>query len=579
MACTSLFCFLSVFADNALTQTVSNITARTTHESAENNLLLDTDSINLQNIELNTPFQLDVKLLSDGLPVASANIDWQISQTITSSRQGAYFVINAGQFPTLTTQPTDANGSSVITINTGEYSSVYSITASASISLVGGGLVTLSQTFVVNAGIESSVKSNTPEKSIASTLDTMCPKLEENENELNQQQQALLDRCNAIQLAVSEGKTVEVSNVLRQISPEEVAVQSDIGTRFSAQQISNVASRLQAVRRGTSQLSFNNFAFRYGGQAIPMSYLLNSLVSGDEEKSMETGALKNNRLGIFASGNVSIGDRATTDKEDGFEFDSYGVTAGADYRVNANRFIGAAVGFSKSEVMIADEHGEMDATGISLSLYINQYIDRHWYVDGVINIGNNKFDMQRNINFDLTGSSVNRTATSSTNGSQQGVSFTTGYEMQDGALSAIIFGSLNYTKLGIDSFTETGAQELNLRIDKQTIDTTSTSVNAQIQYTHSSRRGVFIPFVGFGWVHEFDNSADSISGAFSSDEFDSEFDISTEQSDSNYFTNSQGITAIFPRGVSAYIKIENIIGKEFYKTTNVSFGGRMELQF
>ncbi|MDH3325521.1 MAG: autotransporter outer membrane beta-barrel domain-containing protein [Gammaproteobacteria bacterium] len=581
LICLSALTLLFALNDVMAANTFNKLQGRDSHQNIESGLILQTTNAANNNLELNSQVKFNVQLMLNDSPVPAANIDWEIIHSVTTSNgQTAYFVTAASQFSILETVPSDINGNSSIFINTGEIASVYRITATASVYLNSDQLITLTQTFLVNAGVRASIKNNTPENEIASTLDNLCPKLEENKNQLTKAQEALLNRCNAIQQAVSEGKTVEVSKALRQMSPEEVAVQADVGSSFSNQQMSNVASRLNAVRRGSSKLSFNNLGFRYRGRAIPVNYMLTSLLADEGNKvTNEPGGLLSNRLGVFANGSASAGNRAATSKEDGFKFDSYGLTLGADYRVSSTRFVGAALGVSKSDVQISEQGGEMNAAGLSLNVYLNQYLADQWYIDGVINIGNNTFDMQRNINFDLSGNAVNRVANSNTRGLQQGLSISSGYEVYDGALSASFSGSLNYTKLGIDGFTENGAQELDLIINKQSIDSTSSTIGAQVQYTHSHRLGVFIPFVGLSWIHEFNDSPDTISGAFANDQFNSAFNIKTEKVDSNYFSNVQGITAILPRGISAYIRMENIIGRDYYKTTNVSFGGRMELQF
>ena len=583
---TVLACFLLIFCfTNAYSaDSFFKLSARSSHENQENGLLLEANSATTQNVDLNSQLTLEVQLFANSQPVSAANIDWTINQTITSeTRQTAYFVNNSSQFSTQQTQSTDNSGLSQVLINTGEITSIFQVRATASVIVTGGEPITLTQTFTINTGVQASIKTNTPEQQVAVALDNLCPQLEANKSQLTSQQQALLDRCNAIQQAISEGKTVEVSNALRQMSPEEVAVQADVGANFSRQQFSNIASRLNAVRRGVTGFSFNGLGFSYKEKNIPLNLMLNSLFAVNQDDSpksqRETGALLNNRVGVFANGNASIGSRSSTSKEDGFDFDNYGISMGADYRLNATRFVGAALGISKSEVLIANNSGDMKTTGYSLNVYINQYFAKSWYVDGVLNIGKNRFDMKRYINFDLSGNAVNRTAISNTSGFQKGLSVSSGYEMHDGALSATFFGRFNYSKLDINKFTETGAQELDLTINSQSVDSAISSFGAQFQYVHSSRRGVFIPFFEFSWVHEYSGAADTISGAFANDGFNSAFNIKTEKADSNYFSNVQGITAVLPRGISAFLKMENIMGRDYYKITNISLGGRMELQF
>ena len=566
----------SVFAGDLSNQSL----ARNAHPETISEINLKSLGSTSLRLELNAETQLEVQLISALAPEAFANIDWRISQnTGDSNRQKAYFVTDDSQSTTLDTRFTNEDGISSITLNTGEIASTFTVTASASIILNDSEPVTVSQTFQISVGIQASIVFDTPENEVALTFDIMCPKLAANTLELSTQAQALLQRCNAFQQSASEGKSEEVSNALREISPEEVAVQSAIGSGFGSQQMSNVASRLTAIRRGTRQLSFNNLGLRYGGRRIPISYILKSLLTNDEQDHAGIGSLLNNRLSLFANGNISLGNRASTTKEDGFSFDSYNITAGADYRLKSTTFVGMALGGSQSKVSINQQGGESSANGYSLNLYGNHYINKYWYIDGLINIGSLRFDMKRNINFELAGSTVNRVANSETKGSQQGISIGSGYDIHDGALSATFFGKLYYSQLTIDEFTESGAQELDLRIDQQSTNNSGSSIGAQLQFAHSTRWGVFIPFIGFSWEHEFNDSNETISGAFVSDQSKSAFNITTDKADTNYFSSVQGITAILPRGISAYIKIENILGRNFYSMTNISFGGRLELQF
>jgi len=571
-----------VFSPNLFAETYnSKIGTRDSHQDVSHSLLLEAISANNLSLELNTEKTLSVRLLANDLPLSSANVTWQITQTNTANTsQSASFIIDGTDGSTLEVLATDDSGISEIILHSGEIAASYTITALATVNLSDSqSVVTLQQTFKIVAGIQESIIVETPEYQMAVSFSNLCPQLQEDIGELNSQQLALLDRCNEIQQAISEGKSLEVSRVLREISPEELAVQSQVGSNFTNQQISNIASRLGAVRKGTSTTSFSQLGFRYKGQAIPLNYMLNSLLSAVESDSSLPGGLLGNRLGLFANGNLSLGERSATAREDGFEFDNYGLTLGADYRVKRSTFIGAALGISKSEVAISNKGGDMDTTGLSLNIYGSHYVNDRFYVDGVLNLGNNQYEMKRHINYTLSGNNVSRTASSDTNGLQNGISAGGGYEFNDGALSATVFGNINYTNVNIDGFTETGAQELNLKIQKQNFDSLTSSVGAQLSYTHSARWGIIIPFIGFTWEHEYSGESDTISGAFVDDQYDSSFDISTEKADSNYFTNVQGISFVLPRGVSAYIRMENILGKDFYSISNLSFGGRFELAF
>ena len=170
-----------------------------------------------------------------------------------------------------------------------------------------------------------------------------------------------------------------MSHALRQISPEEVSMQGDVASHFSSQQIANVSSRLSAVRRGMGKMPFSNLTISYDGKSLPLAYMLNNFFNNNDDGTTEQGSLLDNRVGAFANGSISYGSRTDSSRESGFDFDSYGLTLGADYRLTRQRFLGAALGLSKSSVQVSNNGGDMDSSGFSLNLYMNQYINDNWY--------------------------------------------------------------------------------------------------------------------------------------------------------------------------------------------------------
>lgn len=569
-------------AQTAMAQSLNKIGSRASHIDESSGLILERLNAEVQTLELNSEHSLGVRFSQDGQPNAAFNVTWEITQELLSGSdlQSAFFIEDGVSSGSEVVIATDENGVSQATFNTGNQASVYNITAVITLAQQGElAAIDLTQSYRVVVGIQASLKESTPENSLAVSFDNLCPQLQANVADLNLQQQALLDRCNEILQAISEGKGVEVSQALRQLSPEEVTVQSSVGNSFSNQQVANVATRMSAVRRGVQSLSFSNLMFAYDGQIIPLGYMLSSVFSANENDSDVPGGLLSNKWGVFANGNVSVGNRNATSREDGFEFDNFGLTVGADYRLRPNTFVGATIGFSKSEITIDESGGDMSANGYSLGAYGSHYLNDKFYIDGVINLGTNNFDMQRNIRYDLGGNSINRVAKSDTGGLQQGITVGGGYEYNEGALLITTYGRLSYTGVNIDGFTETGADELNMRIGKQSFDSLLSSIGAQLSYAHSARWGVLMPFIWFSWEHEYSGDSDTISAEFADDEFGSSFNINTDEQDANYFSSGQGVSAVLPRGMSVYIRMENIIGKDHYAITNISFGGRIELTF
>ena len=570
-------CLVSTLVNTAFASVLHKIQARaSSYQDATYSLSLETSNNNQQTLVLNTEKVFSVHLVANLPTVSGINVTWQI--TGNSNSQNASLVVNGTPGSTQTVVATDANGNASVTVQTGQIAAVYTLTARATVTLPDSTSHDLEQTFNLVSGVQASVQISTPENQIATSLDNLCPQLQQaNVANLSTQQQALLAHCNEIQQAASEGKTLEVGQVLRQISPEEVATQSRISSNFVSQQISNISSRLGAIRRGSFKTSFSQLGFNYKGQNIPIGYLLNSIFNANDSKKIETGSLLDNRLGLFANGNTSIGSRSSTTREDGFNFDSYGITLGADYRLRSTSFLGAALGLSNSGVNILDNGGNLNSTGLSMNIYGTHYLNEQYYLDAIINLGQNTYKMDRNINYTLGSNPGIRTANSNTKGIQKSLTVGGGYDTHDGALSMNLTGRLTYTQLDIDNFTESGAQELDLHINHQVIHNVISSLGGQLSYTHSTKFGVLIPFIGLSWRHEFHGQADTISGYFAEDQINSGFNIKTETYDSNYFSNVEGISMVLPHGISAYIRMANILGKDYYSITNISLGGRMEL--
>ena len=523
-------------------------------------------------LSLNSINKISVKIISNTSNVSGITVKWTLAPLNSDGNISPASFTNGGG--SSTSSLTDIDGVASISVNAGSNLATYKLTATVTINL-GDYSNDISRDFVFNVGLQASLQLNTPQYHLAVSINNVCLKLAQNAASLTQLQSSLLAGCTAIKTAITDGKTTEVGNALRQLSPEEVGAQSDIARSFNTQQMTNIISRLNAVHFGVARLSFSNLNYNYNGRSIPLGYIFNSLLRNDQ-KSVEKGSLLSNRVGIFANGNLNSGSRLTSTNESGFSFDSYAFTMGADYRLDSNRFVGTALGLSKSGVNVSQDGGNLDGNGLTLSVYANQYLSDKWYIDGVLNLGLTRFSMKRNINYTLSGNTVNRVASSNTQGLQQGFLLRTGYDIHDGALGALFTGSVSYNRMTIDKFRESGAQELDLSISGQNISSTKTKLGGNIRYTHSSSIGVIIPYIGFYWVHEFSGTS-NVSGTMGVDQYISNFSFKTDKPDSDYFTNVQGINVVLPHGFSAYFRFENTLSQTYYKLTNVTLGGRMEL--
>jgi outer membrane lipase/esterase len=80
------------------------------------------------------------------------------------------------------------------------------------------------------------------------------------------------------------------------------------------------------------------------------------------------------KLGVFANGTFTLGDKDRTSREAGFDFHTLGMTAGVDYRFKDNFILGAAFSFASTDADLDGSGGSMDAKQYSGSIYGTYYL-------------------------------------------------------------------------------------------------------------------------------------------------------------------------------------------------------------
>ncbi|MDH5258659.1 MAG: hypothetical protein OEX07_11645, partial [Gammaproteobacteria bacterium] len=174
----------------------------------------------------------------------------QITWTLESSVAGVLPLDSADLL-------SDVNGQATAIFHTANKPQIYSLKTQVKIENNLGQLLEVTQVFSIEAGIASTVSPDTPERAIATTMDTACSTLGNSTSQLSASQQALLDRCNDMATASIAGNDSEVQQALKAIAPEEVVSQGVISHDIALQQLGNIGNRLTALRRGIIGISFS----------------------------------------------------------------------------------------------------------------------------------------------------------------------------------------------------------------------------------------------------------------------------------------------------------------------------------
>jgi len=268
------------------------------------------------------------------------------------------------------------------------------------------------------------------------------------------------------------------------------------------------------VTNGYASTIFPKFKDSTSVNGSPGTLLANLM---SQSKSDGTGSSGNpsplGKLGVFATGNFSLGDRDKTDREVGFDFHTLGTTAGVDYRFTNNFILGGAFSYAFTDADLDTSGGSLDINHYSGSIYGTYYFDR-FYFDGIVTIGWNTFDSRRNIVYSFPQQQVNdgtimpttpeviipisQTATGDTNGTNYSLGVGGGYQFQSGALAFVPYGRLNYFNLGINGYRES-IDNTNpgfgwaLEFRDQTVESLTTALGGQVIYAYSTQVAVFVP--------------------------------------------------------------------------------------
>lgn len=425
------------------------------------------------------------------------------------------------------------------------------------------------------------------QRSTANAAESVCSSLAKSDpSALTEEQRNLRATCDTLFAA---GATPEAAGrALDQISGEQVTSQQTTAIDFSTAQMLNVGARLRALRMGAKGFSSSGLNLSSPDLGAPVSALASlgrvllgeGGAAGDDE-----GGLLDSRLGIFVNGSVRWGTKDATTRESGFDFDTQGVTIGADYRFSDTFVAGLALGYANGTADFDDRAGEQDSSGYTGSAYTSWY-DDDGYVDGIVSVGTIDYDSVRNIT--LAGVDIVDTALGETSGTQWAMGLGGGYDLGTGALRFGPTGSISYMRVDIDGFTErtTGTSGLAMKFADQSADSMQVKLGGQVSYQLARKWGILSPQARFDVVRELMNDGERVTVRFANgaptpgpgSPGDS-FVVYTDDPDRNFFNWAVGLAATFANGFSGFVDYESVAGLDTIASEELSFGLRYEASF
>ncbi len=367
-----------------------------------------------------------------------------------------------------------------------------------------------------------------------------------------------------------------IIDAMEEITPNEVVGQSTSASEMITSQYRNIGSRLSQLRGGGGAgLSVSGLNGRYGNESIPLGMLAYLNQSEEEQKEVSNISDFVSPWGFFVNGTISMGERDATGRELGFDFDTFGLTAGVDYRFSPTKVAGVALGYANFDSEIEDE-AEMKSTGFTLTGYGSFYIKDNFYVDGRISYGNPDFEQKRRIKFDLDNISIDRVATGKTDANQYSAAMSMGYHFNKNSWNITPNASVRYVRTSIDAFQETGAGGFNFAIADQEVKSMVWSLGTSVSKAISLKNGIISPQFDINISRETENDGGLLQARFIDAPDDEIFFIETDDPDRTYGSAGLGLVFIGANGKQAYINYRSIFGLEGFTRGTINLGARFE---
>ncbi|MCU7816552.1 MAG: autotransporter domain-containing protein [Candidatus Thiodiazotropha sp. (ex Rostrolucina anterorostrata)] len=483
---------------------------------------------------------------------ATTDIDHAVSIDVLANDTGSGISVSSVGSPTNGTAVNNGNGTITYTPNTvfeGTDSFTYTIidaigaTDTATVTVSVGG---------TNFGNLLSLTKN--QQSVADGLDALCSTTQSGE---------LQAQCNTIASLSADQQALAFG----EIAPNDLAAQGSGSVEIATTQITNIRMRLAALRNGATGLAMSGLTLGVRGQSIPMGTLTDAVIN--ERRGGGASADGTGRFGLFVNGRINFGDKDATANESGFDFDTQGITIGADYRLNDRLILGGALGFASTDSDFDNSGGEFDNEAKTVSFYGNFNPSERTYVDWIATVGRHDFEAVRNLLM------LSTRTEGDTDGDEIALSLSGGTNFSRGSLLLNAYGRLEYIEVDIDGYQESGGGGLALLFEDQTVESLTTALGARLSNAYSMSWGVLTPSVYLEWEHEFEDDERLITAAFAEDPTAS-FSVVTDRADEDYFNYGFGLAAMLPRGKSFFLNYESVTGRDGIDNTTIDLGLRIE---
>ncbi|MGI9286760.1 MAG: autotransporter outer membrane beta-barrel domain-containing protein [Pseudomonadales bacterium] len=384
----------------------------------------------------------------------------------------------------------------------------------------------------------------------------------------------------AFSLGLSED---QLAASLQQIATEEFAATESMATEIADSRMDPVMTRLVELRGGSRGFSVAGLLPGNDNDAEVLAMNGWSDTAGASGGAAGADDLGSS-LGGFINASYGTGERDDTDRTDSFEYDSYNIMLGIDYRFASDFVLGAAINYYNIDSDFDEKPtvsgGDIEADGWGGSVYATWYRE-NFYFDAVAGYASSDYDLNRSIfipDNNPNSPGITETAQASPESTDFTFGIGAGYNFNRDALNWGPYFRATYINVDTDDYQERGAEAsgLNLRVNGEEWESLTTVLGAQFSYALSRGFGVLMPHIRLGWIHQFENDAIDMTAVYVDDPRSNVLKATTDDPDEDYAELAVGFSAAFKGGMQAFFNYDTLLGFDELTTHLFTVGVRWE---
>ncbi|MFC3551317.1 autotransporter domain-containing protein, partial [Lysobacter cavernae] len=323
--------------------------------------------------------------------------------------------------------------------------------------------------------------------------------------------------ANAFATSAPAGITFEVAPRPDPTRDEEVRglleAQSESARRFAQAQIGNFQQRMEGLHgAGARDARFRNslsFATsrpcldnrRHGPEEDCQLVASSDDVAAASRKADSASGSTSEGASdytIWTAGAVRSGNYDGRGGGGGLDFETDGISVGADFRVNPAFALGAGLGYGRDDSDIGSHGSRVEGDAYTAALYGSYHPGETYFLDALGGYQKLSYDLRRHLT--VNGGSV----AGSRDGSQWFVSLSTGADIQRGAWQYTPYARLDVARATLDGYAERGDLVYSLVHADQDVDTSTGNVGVRFEFRRDTAWGMFSPQLRVEYQRDFE---------------------------------------------------------------------------